>query len=123
MKYIKSIFIFLIGLFYSLPAFAAYGLEETADSAGLKTGLASKSVPEIVGSIISIGLSLLGIIFLILMIYGGALWMTSYGNEQKVTKAKDLIISAVIGLIITLAAYAITNFVVGALVGSPTPTP
>jgi len=51
-----------------------------------------------------------------LVIYGGFLWMTARGNEQQVTKAKDLIISAVIGLVIVLAAYAITAYVGGALI-------
>jgi len=74
------------------------------------------SLPELVGKYIRIFLGLLGVIFAILMVYGGYTWMTSYGNEQKVTKAKDLIIDAVIGLVIILAAYAITGFVVGELV-------
>ena len=45
------------------------------------------------------------------MIYGGFVWMTARGNTQAVDTAKDLIYSAVIGLIIVLAAYAITTFV------------
>jgi hypothetical protein len=100
----------------ALPALAQYGLNETAGSAGLNAGLAAKSVPEIVGSIIGAALSLLGVLFLILMLYGGYTWMTSYGNEQKVTKAKNLIVDALIGLVIVLAAYAITNFIIGAIV-------
>jgi len=124
MGFIKKTFYFILfGLTVALPALADnYGLSDTANSAGLKTGLGAKSVPEIVGSVIGIGLSLLGVIFLVLMVYGGTLWMTSYGNEQKVTKAKDLIISAVIGLIIVLAAYTITQFIVGALIGGTEPT-
>jgi len=109
----------------TLPALAAadpYGLNSTAGSAGLNTGLASKSVPQIVGSIIAVLLSMLGIIFFVLLVYGGALWMTSYGNEQKVTKAKDLIINAVIGLVVILAAYAISSFVINALVGTASST-
>jgi hypothetical protein len=45
------------------------------------------------------------------MIYAGILWMTAQGNEQQVSKAKNLLINATIGLIITLAAYAITSFI------------
>lgn len=103
----------------ALPALAAndYGLGATAKEAGLKTGLAGKSVPEIVGSIIGVALSMIGIIFMILMLYGGFMWMTSSGNTQKVDKAKELITSAAIGLVIVIAAYALTNFVIGALVG------
>lgn len=117
MKFFKKTFV-CITLFFgaALPALAQYGLNETAGSAGLNTGLAAEPVPKIVGSIIGAALSLLGIIFLVLMLYGGYLWMTSYGAEQKVTKAKNLIVDALIGLVIVLAAYAITNFIIGALV-------
>jgi hypothetical protein len=50
------------------------------------------------------------------MVYGGYTWMTSFGNSQKVDKAKELIVDAIIGLIIILLAYAIAGFVVGELV-------
>jgi hypothetical protein len=104
----------------ALPALAQYGLEETAKQAGLKEqgALSSKTVPEIIGYVISIFLGFLGIVFLVLMLYGGYLWMTSFGNTAKVTKAKDLIVDAAIGLIIVLAAYALSNFVIGALTKS-----
>jgi len=54
---------------------------------------------------------LLGIIFIILMIYAGYNWMTAQGEEEKVTKAKTTIQRAIIGLIIVVSAYAITAFV------------
>lgn len=103
----------------ALPALAQdYGLKATAGAAGLK-----KAEPAaVIGSIIGYALSFIGIIFLCLLIYGGALWMTSFGNEQKVKTAKELITGAVIGLVIILAAYAITHFVIGALV-TTTPAP
>ncbi|MFA5022284.1 MAG: hypothetical protein WC508_04365 [Patescibacteria group bacterium] len=65
-----------------------------------------------IAEIIKIILGFLGVIFLILIIYAGLLWMTSAGNEEKVKNAKDIIIAAAIGLTIVLAAYAITIFVV-----------
>jgi len=66
----------------------------------------------IVGGIIKTALSLLGVIFLILTIYGGYKWMIARGESKEVETAKDIITRAVIGLIIVLAAYAITYFVV-----------
>jgi hypothetical protein len=66
-------------------------------------------------NVISGFLGLLGIIFVILMIYAGYNWMTAAGDEKKVEKAKDTIQRAIIGLIITVAAYAITYFVFSAL--------
>ena len=60
-------------------------------------------------------LSLVGLIFLLLMIYAGFLWMTAAGNETQVGKAKNIMTAAVIGTIIIAAAYAITNFVFDSL--------
>lgn len=71
---------------------------------------------ENVGSAIRILLSLLGIIFTILIIYAGYLWMTARGSEDNVTKAKDIISSSIIGLIILLMAYSITNFIVNRVI-------
>ena len=60
-------------------------------------------------------LGLLGIIFIILMLTAGYNWMTASGNEEKLKKAQITIRMAIIGLIITVFAYAITYFVFSAL--------
>lgn len=88
-----------------------YGLEETVG----ETSLPKKTVSGLTGRIIGAALSLVGVIFLALMIYGGILWMTAKGNEEQITKARNIIIAATIGLIIVLSAYAITNFVLKGL--------
>jgi hypothetical protein len=48
---------------------------------------------------------------MILIIYAGFLWMTSGGNEKHTEQAKNILTSAIIGLIIVLSAYAITAFI------------
>lgn len=67
---------------------------------------------ENVGSVVRIALSLLGIIFTILIIYAGIMWMTARGKQEQIEKARKTITASVIGLIITVAAYSITAFVV-----------
>jgi hypothetical protein len=64
-----------------------------------------------VGQIVGLVLSFVGVIFLVLMIYAGILWMTAAGNEQQVAKSKSLMINATIGLIVVFAAYALTSFI------------
>jgi hypothetical protein len=64
--------------------------------------------PAIVINAIGYLLGLISVIFLVLIIYAGFSWMTAEGNEEKVTKARQLIINAAIGLIITACAYAIS---------------
>jgi TRAP-type C4-dicarboxylate transport system permease small subunit len=83
-------------------------LEVTAKTAGFGE---PRSIAEIVGAIIGTFLSLLGVIFLCLIIYGGYLWMTSAGNEQKVMRAKEVLKQAIIGMIVIMSAYSITYFV------------
>ena len=63
-----------------------------------------------IGKIIHVFLSFLGIIFVVLTIYGGFLWMTAAGNDEQVGKAKKIIVRSAIGLAVILSAYAITWF-------------
>lgn len=60
-------------------------------------------------------LTLLGILFVGLIIYGGYIYLTSQGADDKIKKAKAIISTAVIGLLIVVTAYAIANFVITAL--------
>ena len=70
------------------------------------------SVPLIIGEVIKVVLSILGIVLLIILVYAGIVWMTAEGEKAKVEKARGMITTAIIGLIIVLSAYAITFFVV-----------
>lgn len=71
-----------------------------------------KTPAQIVGQVIQVVLSFLGIAATGLVIYGGFLWLTARGNDEVVKKARGIIVNAIIGLIIIMSAYAITNFVV-----------
>ncbi len=72
----------------------------------------------IAANIIQTVLGLIGTIFFGLTIYAGFLWMTAGGEDEKVTKAKALLMQAVIGLAVILSAYAITIFAVKLATGS-----
>ena len=86
------------------------------DSYNESTGAPKTGIQNIVVTIINSILGLLGVIFLVLVIYAGFLWMTAGGNEDQVGKAKRLLINAIIGVIIIVAAYAISYFVLNALI-------
>lgn len=86
-----------------------YGLEGVAGHAGLTNG--GKSLTTITGNVVGTALSMVGVLFFGLMIYGGILWMTDRGNEERSKKALETVKAAVIGLVIVLASYAITKFV------------
>jgi len=73
------------------------------------------SMFNIISTIISAALSLLGVIFLILMLYAGYNWMMARGDEEKVNKAKDTLTRAIVGIIIVVGAYAISTFILSRL--------
>lgn len=91
-------------------------LIEAARGAGAERQEAQLEV--VVARIINVSLSLIGIVLVALLVYAGWLWMTAAGEEEKITKAKGIIRSAIIGLIIVLAAYAISRFVIGRLIAA-----
>ena len=82
-----------------------------ADGGGYKID-GSVTAESMVAKVINVALSTLGVVFLILMIYGGFIWMTANGKEDRVTKAKNLITAAIIGVILVVSAYAISYFVI-----------
>lgn len=83
-----------------------------AGAAGLDT---SVRIGGVISAVIRGFLGLLGIIFIVLMVYAGYIWMTAAGNEDDIKKSKNLIKAAIIGLIIIIAAYSLTYFVFEAL--------
>ena len=106
----------LIIFIFAITPVLAQGLGDSIDQQSSafigQTGLSETATPSvIVAQIIKAFLQFLGVIFIVLIIYAGFTWMTSAGNEEKVGKAKKIIIAAVIGLALVLSAYAITVFV------------
>jgi hypothetical protein len=92
--------------------------DDVLDTAAGRAGYNIKSEVSIyknISDIIKFSLSFLGVLFILLMIYGGFLWMTDQGKEEQVEKAKKIIMAAIIGIIIITSAYAISWFVINAL--------
>jgi len=93
-------------------------LDTVAGGGGYEIVNSAKTGTEtIIATIITAALSFLGVIFLILMIYGGFMWMTASGNDEQVKKSVQLITAAIIGLIIVVSAYAISFFVMSKMGG------
>ena len=83
----------------------------TVENVGATLGLGSADLKETVINIIRLVLGLLGLIAVIIIMYGGFLWLTARGSEDKIDKAKRTLINGVIGLVIILLAWAIVLFV------------
>lgn len=113
---IKKILVaFVLASFLLAPNFSLaasgnddYGASEVAG--GLASNkISGMTVTSLIGQVINIALSGIGIIFFVLILYAGFLWMTAAGNNDQVTKAKNIIEAAVVGLVLISAAYAISN--------------
>lgn len=116
--------IFLIVGTTPAVALKDYGQKQAAEQAGLVKDVDEEpqvagqtSFFRLVGTIIKAALSFLGIVFFGLVLYAGFLWMRAMGNTEHVTKAKEMLESAVIGLVLILSAYALANFVFERLTG------
>lgn len=93
--------------------------QDLAADVGDKAGLGQpKPLTQIIGQIINIALGFLGIVLLVYLLYAGFLWMTAGGDTKKVDTARTMISQAIIGLIIIVAAFAISTFVLGSLVNA-----
>lgn len=66
-------------------------------------------VSEIIGRIIKAILSIVGSIALIMFIYGGIIWMTASGNDERVKKGGQILTWAAVGLVVIFAAYGIVS--------------
>jgi len=84
-------------------------------------GLSQNDPRDVVANIIKVVLGFLGTIAVILIIIAGFQWMTAAGNEDKVGKAQKIMTAAVIGLVIVLMAYALSAFVINAIIGATNP--
>lgn len=116
----KKIFLTILIAFLLIPniAFAVGNLGSAVSNlqkAGEESGADESTVSDIAGTTIRVALTLVGIIFMILMVYAGYLWMTARGEEESVKKAQQIITAAIIGMVIVLSAYAITLLVTSRL--------
>ena len=78
-------------------------------------GIGSATMPQVIGKVIKVILSILGLVALVLFIIGGFQWMTSGGNKEKIQGAQKLMGAAVIGMVIIIIAYAASAFIVNKL--------
>lgn len=110
-SFFHRLFVAVAFIFLASPALAEdYGLSATNANLPKTT-----NIPTLIGSVLGKILGFTGTIFFILVVYAGLMWMTAAGSEEQIKKAKQILAAAIVGLIIVLSAYAITQFIGGAL--------
>ncbi|MEW6408023.1 MAG: pilin [Patescibacteria group bacterium] len=88
-----------------------FGLEETVK----ETPIAKSSPAEFVGTIIKYVLGILGVILVALIIYGGIVYATSAGNEERTKTGRNILTYAIIGIAICALAFVVTDYALRAL--------
>lgn len=91
-------------------------LEAVGDQAGYTVDPEIASTPKIIGTIVGAFISFAGLTFIVLMIIAGYGWMTSNGSEEKIKKSSATIKASIIGLIVSLSAWVLWNFIFQALI-------
>jgi len=89
----------------------AYGLDVIPNSAN-NLDIGNASPEDMVVSVINWILGILALVAVVMILVGGFKWMTAGGNEEKTEGAKKLLIAALIGLVIILAAWGISVYVI-----------
>lgn len=110
---LQFIAIFLLGHF-ALAATIDPGFSVIQQPLGMST----KDVRIVAAQLINVATGLLGIVTVFVILFGGFSWMISFGEEEKVQKAKATITSGIIGLILILTSYSIANYIFTAILSA-----
>lgn len=94
---------------------------ETGMNYAASTGLGTRDLRTIIFSIVNVILGFLAIVAVLIIMYGGFVWMTSKGDPNRVSDAKNILKNAVIGLVIIFLAFSIVQFVFNMFLGALIP--
>ncbi len=72
---------------------------------------------DVLGRAVKTFLGVIGAIALLIFIYGGVTYMIAGGEESRVTKARDILKYATIGLVAIILAYVLVNFFIRVFAG------
>ncbi|MFA6537610.1 MAG: hypothetical protein WCT18_04425 [Patescibacteria group bacterium] len=117
-----QILFLLVALFFfsanNVLAADAFGeVVKNAQNVGKAAGVEnSASLPDIIAKGIKFIMAICGTALIVLIVYAGFLWMTAGGGVENIEKAKKLLKNGMIGLLLIVAGYSITDFVVQNLV-------
>lgn len=106
----KQLFFTLLAAGLALPATTyAQGTVSLPNPLGI-------SDPRLIAARLIQGvLSIVGVIALIMVIYGGIIWMMAGGNSDRVKKGRDVLLWALLGIIVIAAAFVATRSVFNAV--------
>jgi len=113
---IKFFFVFAIIVSASfLVAHSLFAQVNTGLEFAAQAGLATTDIRLTIARLIRAVMGFLGVVAVLIILYGGFIYATAAGNEEKISKAKKILIGGLIGLLITLSAFGIAQFTLSQL--------
>ena len=112
---VVPVLLFPVSVANAFTAGLAGNQANTTLISGKTAGVGTQDLPVLIGNGINILLGALGVILVVVIIYAGVMYMTAGGEDEKVKKAKKMIMQSVIGMILIIAAYSISSFVIAQL--------
>ena len=111
-----AVMVFGVSIIYQTGNTEIAGAINSEIASGMKATSAGTSTPTdanvVIKNVTNIMFFIIGAVSVIMLIYGGIRYTTSGGNANSVTAAKNTVIYSIVGLVISILAYAIVNFVV-----------
>lgn len=81
--------------------------------AGGDTGIPTVDADSAINGVLNTVYFAAGIVAVIVIIVSGIFYSISQGDASKIKRAKDGILYAVVGLVIIMLAFVLTNYVIG----------
>ena len=111
-----AVMVFGVSIIYQTGNTEIAGAVNSEITSGMNATSAGTSTPTnanvVIKNVTNIMFFIIGAVSVIMLIYGGIRYTTSGGNANSVTAAKNTVIYSIVGLVISILAYAIVNFVV-----------
>lgn len=111
-----AVMVFGVSIIYQTGNTEIAGATNSEITSGMNATSAGTSTPTnanvVIKNVTNIMFFIIGAVSVIMLIYGGIRYTTSGGNTNSVTAAKNTVIYSIVGLVISILAYAIVNFVV-----------
>ncbi len=90
-------------------------LPSSASAVTLTNPLGTSDIREIIARLIKAAIGVTGAVVLLMIIYGGILWLTSMGSPEQVNKGKRVLIWSILGFAVIASAYVIADAVINAI--------
>lgn len=85
-----------------------------AGSVTIANPLGTSDFQALITKLLNVVFSIVGLVAIVMIVYGGFQIMISGGEEKKYEQAKKTITYAVVGLVVVILSYSILNFIVSA---------